>query len=83
MKKIDNVGKGLDDLKVEGVNRAVISGLVSKLGIGQNTVLINSLPDVNCRKALTAMFKALNSGTKKADLKVTEKLADLGFNSNH
>jgi hypothetical protein len=29
------------------------------------------------------MFKALNSGTKKADLKVTEKLADLGFNSNH
>ena len=81
MKKVENATKVLDSLKVEGTEKAMITGLIANLGIGQNTVLVNSLPDVNCRKALTAIFKALNSGTKKADLKVTEKLADLGFNS--
>ena len=81
MKKVENATKVLDSLKVEGTEKAMITGLISNLGIGQNTVLANSLNDANCRKALTAMFKALNSGTKKADLKVTEKLADLGFNS--
>ena len=81
MKKVENATKVLDSLKVEGTEKAMITGLIANLGIGQNTVLVNSLNDVNCRKALTAIFKALNSGTKKADLKVTEKLADLGFNS--
>jgi len=81
MKKVENATKVLDSLKVEGTEKAMITGLISNLGIGQNTVLVNSLPDVKCRKALTAMFNALNSGTKKADLKVTEKLADLGFSS--
>ena len=80
-KKVDTVTTGMDKVKVEGINRAIISGLISKMGIGQNTLITRVLSDPTAKKGLTAILSAVKAGTKKEEITIKEKLAEAGFTS--
>ncbi len=80
-KKLEIVTTGMDKVKVEGINRAIIAGLISKMGIGQNTLLSRALVDQPAKKALSNILTAIKAGTKKEDITIKEKLQDAGFTS--
>ena len=80
-KKLEIVTTGMDKVKVEGINRAIISGLISKMGIGQNTLLARVLVDQSAKKGLYNILTAIKAGTKKEDITLKEKLQDAGFTS--
>ena len=80
-KKMEIVTAGMDKLKVEGITRAIISGLITKMGIGQNTLITRVLADQTAKKALTTILASVKAGTKKEDITIKEKLAEAGFTS--